>query len=200
MSTLVSSAEAEPSGRTDRHIPGEAGFWVFIFGDMVIFAVLFATYLYHRSADPALFEQSQRSLNPDYGAFNTIVLLVSSLLVVMAVRAVRRGTGGVAPPLIAGAFVCGLIFSALKVVEWSEKIHAGLTPTKNDFYMYYFVLTGLHWFHLIVGLVVLTCLFFIARRDGLSRGQFAFLEGGACFWHMVDLLWIALFPLLYLVK
>jgi nitric oxide reductase NorE protein len=132
MSTFVNRSQgAKSSGEIGRHVPGETGTWVFIFGDMVIFAVFFATYLYYRLADPLLFERSQRSLNPDYGAFNTVVLLVSSLLIVMAVRAVRLRAGNLARPLIAGAFACGLVFSALKVVEWSEKIHAGLTPAKT---------------------------------------------------------------------
>jgi nitric oxide reductase NorE protein len=201
MSTLLNrSREAARRGASGGHVPGEVGTWVFIFGDMVLFAVFFATYLYYRSADVALFDRSQQSLNPDFGAINTIVLLISSLLVAMAVRAIRGGNSSVATFLIAGAFVCGLVFSGLKIAEWTEKVEAGLTPATNDFYMYYFILTGLHWFHLIVGLVVLAVMLFLTRRPELNPRQFGFLEGGACFWHMVDLLWIVLFPLLYLVR
>jgi nitric oxide reductase NorE protein len=188
-------------GRSPRagHIPGEAGAWVFIFGDMIVFAVLFATYLYYRGQDAALFDRSQAALNQTYGAVNTLLLLASSLLVVMAVRTVRSRHRA-ALPFIAGAFACGLAFSVLKVVEYSGKVSHGIKPATNDFFMYYFVLTGLHWFHLLIGLCVLSVLFALARKPQLSRRQFAFFEGGACFWHMVDLLWIVLFPLLYLVK
>jgi len=190
--------EATPAAAA-RHVPGETGTWIFIFGDMLVFAVLFATYLYYRGEDPGLFSRSQEALNPTYGAVNTLLLLVSSLLVVLAVHSVRRGLRGVAPRLIAGAFVCGVGFSAMKIVEYSDKVGHEITPATNDFFMYYFVLTGLHWFHLLLGLAVLSYLFVLSRRPSLTPRQFAFLEGGACFWHMVDLLWIVLFPLLYLV-
>lgn len=183
-----------------RHLPGEVGVWVFIFGDMCVFAVLFATFLMYRARDPGLYNQSQKALDQDIGAANTVLLLTSSLLVFTAVCAVRRRHSGLATRLVAGAIACGLGFSALKYVEYSEKITHGLTPATNEFFMYYFVLTGLHWFHLLVGLAVLTGLLFLARKRELNDKQLAFFEGGACFWHMVDLLWIILFPLLYLVK
>jgi nitric oxide reductase NorE protein len=181
------------------HVPGEAGIWVFIFGDMVIFAVLFATFLYYRGKNVELFDRSQTALNQNYGAVNTVVLLVSSLLVVLAVRAVRKRMP-LAPQLVAGAIACGIIFSLLKVLEYTQKVSHGITPATNDFFMFYFVLTGLHWFHLAVGLAVLTTLYVFTRKPELTERRYAFIEGGACFWHMVDLLWIVLFPLLYLVK
>jgi nitric oxide reductase NorE protein len=189
-------ARAAPS----RHVPGEAGIWVFIFGDMLVFATLFATYLYYRGDDPALYATSQRTLDQTFGAVNTLLLLASSLLVATAVRAVRRQAQRLASWLIGGAMLCGLAFSALKFTEYSGKLHHHLTPATNDFYMYYFVLTGLHWFHLMIGMAVLTTLLVLVRKPQLSSRQFAFVEGGACFWHMVDLLWIVLFPLLYLVR
>jgi nitric oxide reductase NorE protein len=192
--------DADVRSRPEPHLPGEVGIWVFIFGDMLLFAVFFTTYLYDRAKEPGLFKESQRALNPDFGAVNTVLLLVSSLLVAMAVRAVRGKLGGFAPRLIAGAFACGLGFSGLKAAEYSEKVGHNLTPCTNNFFMYYFVLTGLHWFHLIVGLGVLTYLFALARNPRLTPRQLAFFEGGACYWHVVDLLWIVLFPLLYLVK
>src|SRR5437879_13141157 len=98
------------------HIPGEEGVWVFIFGDMLVFAVLFGTFMYYRSEKPAVFADSQGALNQNFGAANTVVLLISSLLVLLAVRAVRMKLP-FAPLLVAGAFACGLIFSTLKIVE-----------------------------------------------------------------------------------
>jgi nitric oxide reductase NorE protein len=182
------------------HVPGEVGVWVFIVGDMLVFATLFLTYLYYRADDPELFAASQSELVQTFGAVNTLLLLLSSLLVVAAVRAVRRKLSRVAPWLIAGAFACGIAFSVLKYVEYHDKVAHELTPATNDFFMLYFVMTGLHWFHLAIGLLVLTVLFVLSRKPALSARQSAFVEGGACFWHMVDLLWIVLFPLLYLVR
>ncbi|MFI9408666.1 cytochrome c oxidase subunit 3 family protein [Nocardia gamkensis] len=189
--------------RTDieerRRTPGEEGIWVFIFGDMIMFAVLFITFLYYRSKNPRLFADAQGELNQNFGATNTVVLLASSLFLVLAVRAVRMRSAW-APPLVAAALVCGLIFSVLKIVEYVSKVHHGITPATNNFFTFYYVMTGLHWFHLIIGMAVLSALLVLARRPKLSASQYAFFEGGACFWHMVDLLWIVLFPLLYLVR
>jgi nitric oxide reductase NorE protein len=184
-----------------KHVPGEAGAWIFILGDMCVFAVFFTVYLAQRSHDAALFAQSQDTLNQNAGALNTILLLFSSLFVVLALRAVRLSSRRhLAPRLILMALACGGGFVVVKAFEYHEKIAAGITPATNDFYMYYFVLTGLHLFHLIIGTAVLVVLWRFAKKSALSRNQLAFFEGGACFWHMVDLLWIVLFPLLFLAR
>ncbi len=189
----------EPATPIYPHVPGEEGTWVFILGEMVVFAVLFASFMQYRAGERALFVESQRALNQSFGAVNTVLLLISSLLVVLAVRAV-----GLSPPfapgLIAGAFGCGFIFLVVKVAEYAEKVRDGIGPSRNTFFMFYFVLTGLHAFHLVLGLGVLSAMFVSSRRPVLAGRRLAFFEGGACFWHMVDLLWIVLFPLLYLVR
>ncbi|MGQ0700735.1 MAG: cytochrome c oxidase subunit 3 [Panacagrimonas sp.] len=183
-----------------KHIPGEIGIWVFIGGDMIVFSLFFGVYTYYRAQDVALYAQSQAMLHIGYGAINTLLLLTSSLFVVLAVDAVRKGIRGVAPTLFALALACSGGFAAIKFIEYGEKIRAGITLTTNDFFMYYFVLTGIHFLHLIIGSGVLLYLWFLSRRPTHDRGDIAMLESGACFWHMVDLLWIALFPLLYLMK
>jgi nitric oxide reductase NorE protein len=197
MSTALASSRSnapEPSRRY--HVPGESGIWVFIFGDTIVFAIMFATYMYYRGKDVALFNASQLALNTDFGLINTLLLLSSSLLVVLAVGLVRVGIHRPAQPLILGAIGCGVAFSVLKVIEYSGKLDAGITPQTNQFFMFYFVLTGLHWFHLAIGLGVLGYMYFSARRMSLDVKQFAWFEGAGCYWHMVDLL----FPLLYLVN
>jgi nitric oxide reductase NorE protein len=187
--------------RTSRHVPGEPGIWILLFGDMAIFAVLFGVYLHQRGKNKELFEHSQDLLNRNFGALNTLVLLTSSLLVFMAVRALRHDKWRhLASRLtLAGAGV-GVCFVFIKAAEYREKISAGLTPSTNDFFMYYFVLTGLHLGHVIIGLIVLVLLSRLAARRTTTSTQMAFFEGGACFWHMVDLLWIIIFPLVFLVR
>jgi nitric oxide reductase NorE protein len=183
-----------------KKIPGEEGVWIFILGDICVFAVFFTYYLIQRSKHVDLFDLSQSTLNKNFGAVNTVFLLISSLFVVLAVRAMRVTERILAQRLIIGAFLCGVAFIIVKAFEYSERIAAQQIPTTNGFYLLYFVLTGLHLFHLIIGLGVLTALFFLARRADLSKHQWAFFEGGACFWHMVDLLWLVLFPLIFLVR
>jgi nitric oxide reductase NorE protein len=183
-----------------RHVPGEAGLWVLILGDMAVFALLFAVYLYYRAQDPALFQASQLRINQTFGVLNTLLLLSSSLCVVTGVRALRHRIAHVAPAMCATAWVCALGFVVDKYLEYSDKLSHGIKPATNDFWMYFYALTGLHLVHLLLGMVVLAFCFVQSRRPALDARRFSFVEGGACFWHMVDLLWIVLFPLLYLVK
>jgi nitric oxide reductase NorE protein len=188
------------AAKKTKRVPGEEGVWIFILGDMCVFAVFFTYYLIQRSKHVDQFDLSQSTLNRDFGAVNTVFLLISSLFVVLAVRAMRSSERVFARRFIVGAFLCGVAFIVVKVFEYSERIAAHQIPTTNGFYLLYFVLTGLHLFHLVIGLGVLTALFSLARRADLSKHQWAFFEGGACFWHMVDLLWLVLFPLIFLVR
>ena len=194
----------EPSGRPSvptRHIPGEQGVWVLIFGDMLLFTMLFAAYLNSRSQNRALFAESQRALNLTLGVGNTLVLLCSSMLIVLAVNAMRstRFRHLAARFTLAGALV-GSCFVVTKVVEYHAKVAAGITPNTNEFFLYYFALTGLHLVHVMVGLIVLMVLWRLARKPETTPTRLAVFEGGACFWHMVDLLWLIIFPLVFLVR
>jgi nitric oxide reductase NorE protein len=183
-----------------RHVPGEPGIWILLFGDMVVFMVLFGVFLNRRGHDEALFAQSQAALNRTLGAVNTLVLLCSSMLIVLATLAFRsEQKRHLAPRLTLSGALVGSLFVVIKVYEYHEKVSAGLTPSTNEFFMYYFVLTGLHLAHVIIGLIVLTALTRLARKTDPTPTYVAFFEGGACFWHMVDLLWLIIFPLLFLV-
>jgi nitric oxide reductase NorE protein len=183
-----------------RHIPGEAGTWIFILGDMTIFSGFFVTYLVYRSSHVTLFNNSSAQLKQIFGLVNTLLLLTSSLCVIAGIRAIRRRATAIAPWLFVGAFLCGLGFSTNKILEYSAKVRHHITPTTNEFWMYFYILTGLHFFHLLVGMAVLIYLMVKSRKPTLTVKEYAFVEGGACFWHMVDLLWIVLFPLLYFVR
>ncbi|KUI34256.1 cytochrome c oxidase subunit 3 [Mycobacterium sp. GA-2829] len=201
--TTSQTATGRPTTKkagVERHLPGEEGMWVFIFGDMTVFALLFSVYLYYRGQDVATFDESQLQLNQTFGVVNTLVLLTSSLLVVTAVRAVRRDDLRLARLLTYGAILCGVIFVINKVIEYSEKLANGIVPATNQFFMYFYVMTGLHLFHVAIGLALLWFFIRLTRRPALGERELSYLEGSACFWHMVDLLWIVIFPLLYLVK
>ena len=165
---------------------------------MMVFAVMFGAFMYYRQREAELFEQYQPTLNQNFGAANTLVLLLSSLFVVLGMRGVQRGTTGTASNFLA-AIGCGALFTLFKYLEWSGKLSEGFSPATNNFFMLYFVLTGVHLLHLIVGIGVLTFLYTTARKPTPSPTRFAVAEGGACYWHMVDLLWIVLFALLYLI-
>jgi nitric oxide reductase NorE protein len=182
------------------HIPGEQGTWIFILGDMTVFSGFFVTYLVYRSKNVTLFNESSEHLKPVFGLINTLLLLTSSLFVIVGIRAIRRRARTLAPWFFVGAFLCGLGFSTMKFLEYSDKVHHHITPGTNEYWMYFYILTGLHFFHLLVGMGVLIYLMVKSKANMLTVKQYAFVEGGACFWHMVDLLWIVLFPLLYFVR
>ncbi len=182
------------------HLPGEPGVWVFIVGDMVVFALFFGAFVYYRAQDPPLYIESQRLLNQGLGAVNTLLMLSSSWFVAMAVQAARTRAGQLSTRFFALAFLCGAGFITVKIFEWGEKIHAGISLTTNDFFMYYFMLTGIHLLHVVIGMGVITLLWNIARQPSGGTDTIQMLESGASFWHLVDMLWVIIFALLYLMK
>lgn len=186
--------------RADKHLPGETGVWVFIGGDLMIFGLFFLTFMVYRGRDPALFVESQRTLNQTCGLINTILLLTSSWFVALAVHGARSRWTKAVPRLFVFAFLCGVGFGAIKILEYSEKITAGMTITTNDFFMFYFMFTGIHFVHVLIGMGVLAYLFNVSRKIDLGPGDIPVLESGAAFWHLVDLLWIVLFALFYLMR
>lgn len=183
-----------------KRIPGESGTWVFLFGDMLVFGAFFVTFLVERAKAPETFDSSRTTLHIGVGVINTLVLLTSSLCVVLAINAIRTGLRQIATKAAAAAMAFGVLFIALKIYEYASLATAGHGPGANDFYLYYFILTGLHLFHVCLGLGALTFVLTQTRRPELSDTRTALVEGAACFWHLVDLLWIFLFALLYLVS
>lgn len=185
-------------------IPGEAGLWILLLGDLGLFAVLFVVHLLERRADRPGSALAAERLDASLGLVNTVVLLTSSLLVAWAVRASRAaqpGTRRLAAPLLLGAAGCGGVFLTIKVGEYADKLQHGLTPGGSEALMSYFVLTGLHAAHVLLGMGLLVAMARASRGavSSLSADGIALFEGGACFWHVVDALWIVLFPLLYLI-
>jgi nitric oxide reductase NorE protein len=183
-----------------RRLPGVEGIWVFIGADSVIFAILFLSFMQDRLKDPALFEASRQSLNMNLGGLDTLILLTSSWSVALAVQAMKRDLVHLEPRYLLGGALTGLMFVVSKSIEYFQKFAHGLTPGTNPFYMWYFTLTGIHLTHVVVGASLLTYLWIRSRRGTYDHLHKAVPESVASFWHLVDLLWIVLFPLLYLMK
>ncbi len=204
---LSGAAEAVEPGTTQRpkqaptgHIPGEAGLWIFLLGDMTLFAAIMLVFLWDRRAQPEVFTQSAHQLLQPVGAINTLVLLLSSYLVVRALAAHRAGGHTAARKLVGGAIGCAAVFAGLKAVEYTSELAAGHTPASGVFFTFYFVLTGLHLLHVVIGSGLL-----LAWQGVLKRGRSwvqvrGLAEGIASYWHMVDLLWVAIFAIVYLVS
>ena len=135
-------------------LPGDGSMWVMVLGDMAIFGAYFLIYMVHRAMSPVEFLSAQQHLDVTIGAINTIVLLTSSLFVARAVDAARTERPARSIRLIYAAGACGVLFVAIKAYEWSVKIAAGYTVS-NEFFSFYYVLTGVHMLHVGMGLVVL---------------------------------------------
>jgi nitric oxide reductase NorE protein len=201
----AASPARRPAKARDGHIPGEAGLWIFILGDMTLFAAILIVFLWERRSDPAVFEESAHQLIQPIGAVNTLVLLLSSYLVVCAVFAHRGGRYPQARRLVAGAVSCAAVFAGLKAFEYYSAISSGHTPSghmssSGTFFTFYFVLTGLHLLHVVVGTALLLVWQTMLTRRRPWTGSQKVAEGIASYWHMVDLLWVAIFTLVYLVS
>jgi nitric oxide reductase NorE protein len=183
-----------------RRLPGVDGVWVAIGADAVIFAILFGNFMQARMLNPEVFEASRRTLNMNLGGLDTIILLTSSWAVALAIQALKRDLLDRVPRYLLGAAGTGVLFMVSKSIEYFEKFAAGITPATNAFYMWYFTLTGIHLLHVIFGTGLLTYAWVRSRRNAFSRTNRVVPECIASYWHLVDLLWIMIFPLLYLQK
>ncbi|MCB1954654.1 MAG: cytochrome c oxidase subunit 3 family protein [Rhodocyclaceae bacterium] len=179
--------------------PGDLAVWIFIVAELLVFAVFFISYAVARTHDVALFDAMQRTLDRNAGAANTLLLVTSSWCVARAVAAVERGRATQSARWLLGGLACGAGFLVVKASEYAAKFAAGISLSTNNFYMFYLSLTFFHFMHVILGMVVLGVLWHGVRRGRYRPGAMSGLESGAAYWHMVDLVWLVLFPLIYVV-
>ena len=172
-------------------LPGELMMWVLIVSELLVFGAGLAVFLAIRLTDPVLFAESQDYLHRTGAALNTVVLVTSGFLAARALhwrRVVERAKARLA--LIAAA-VLGVVFLIIKGFEYADKAALGLGPETNVFFTFYYLLTGFHAAHVVAGIVILLL---VAWKD--DEGN---IEAGTQFWHMVDLVWVILFPVVYLL-
>lgn len=185
------------------------GMWIFIFTEILLFGGLFIVYSITRSKYPHEFHGAATFLNAVFGAVNTVILLVSSATVAMAITAIQKSDNKLASRLVLITIFCALIFLVNKYFEWGEKFHYGLYPGSDVmlelsrgyllFFSLYFFMTGLHALHIIIGMTILVIVYFKITSGKINQKGFVLLENGALYWHLVDLIWIFLFPMLYLI-
>ena len=173
-------------------LPGNPLMWVLILSEMLVFAAAFGLYAWMRAADQSLFDASQQQLDPIVGGLNTMVLLTSGRFAALATRAIAQGQVRRSRQWLLLTMGLGLLFGAIKLAEYASKFGAGLTPETNTFFSFYYLLTGFHFAHVLFGLGILAL---VTWRTTLAN-----VETAAAFWHMVDLIWILLYPLIYLLR
>jgi nitric oxide reductase NorE protein len=184
----------------DARLVGDEGIWFFIAGDLCLFTVIFLLFMTGRMHAPAVFGRSRETLHLDLGVLNTLVLITSSYFMARAVVASRHAVRAQVVRSLSLALGVGSIFLVVKAFEYGSLFASGISPVTNDFFMYYFVLTGLHLLHYCGGMVALVVTLVRTRKHGLNAGYTRWIESVGVYWHMVDLIWIFLFPMLYLLR
>ena len=198
--TLPASSAHERSTKTALTLPGDEGFWFFIIADMCAFALFFLLFTAGRIAEPELYEQSRQQLNPAIGLLNTLILLTSGMFMARAVRYARAGDRRNTLYSLILTLTIGLGFGITKIIEYNIKLNAGISLLTNEFFTYYFAFTGIHFLHFIIGIGVLGFAIAKTRSDEMDSAYVRWIEAGGCYWHMVDLLWVMLFPMIYLMR
>ncbi|HEX9654862.1 MAG TPA: cytochrome c oxidase subunit 3 [bacterium] len=194
------------------------GMWAFLVTEILFFGGLFLGYAIYRSSYPEAFAEASRLLNYRLGAINTAVLICSSLTMVLAVRAAQMGYRRPLIIFLLLTILLGSTFLGIKVVEYAHKFHEHLVPGPSFhflpaqagegtdpqhaqlFFGFYFAMTGMHAFHMIIGIAILGILVFKSWRGRFSAEYFTPIDITGLYWHFVDVVWIYLFPLLYLIS
>ncbi|WP_422746081.1 cytochrome c oxidase subunit 3 family protein [Mycobacterium sp. WMMD1722] len=194
---VLAASDGEGTQR-NTHLPADGAMWVMVLGDLIIFGAYFVIFMVHRAMKPELFLADQQHLNLTIGVVNTLVLLTSSWFVARAVQTARVGDHAAAVRLTIAGGACGVLFIAIKAYEWSAKVAAGQTMPSSEFFGFYYMLTGVHLFHVALGLLILGVVIRELRKP--HRRRMSMIESGATYWHMVDLLWVVIFGLLYVMR
>ncbi len=185
------------------------GMWLFLYSEIILFGGLFVLYAayFHRYSEA--FSVGGKELNRIIGALNTVVLLVSSFTVAASITAIQRNARKQTIGLLLFSIFCGVIFLVNKYFEWGAKIHHGIYPNSetlvagdlgvNIFFGLYYVITGLHGLHVIAGMVLLSISLALVLAGKIDGSRLSMLDNSGLYWHLVDLIWIFVFPLFYLV-
>lgn len=197
--TLTDTPPPAPPANA-RRLPGDLAIWFFILAELLAFAVFFASYAFARTHNLEMFNLYQQTVDRTAGAINTVLLITGSWFVVRAVQAAHADRRRAVANNIALGFLCGAGFLGVKIYEYAGKFGAGISLSTNTFYMFYISLTFFHFMHVILGMVILGVLWVQARKGAYGSHDAHGLESGAAYWHMVDLLWIILFPLVYVMR
>jgi cytochrome c oxidase subunit III len=185
------------------------GMWLFLYSEMILFGGLFIIYQAARRRYPAEFHLAAGELSLFFGAMNTGILISSSLLVALAVAALKRGEKRRPTWFLLGTIFFACLFLGNKVLEWMEKIQHGIFPNAPDllaqprgrilFVDLYYLMTGLHGLHVAVGAVLFIVVMFLIHKDRVDGNRPSILENSGLYWHLVDIIWIYIFPLFYLI-
>jgi cytochrome c oxidase subunit III len=210
VTTAPSRLQSHFANEQQQYETSTFGMWVFLVTEVMFFGGLFTAYLMYRIQFAEAFRHASHHLDITLGAFNTIVLIGSSLTMALAVHSARLNRGKAIAFWIAATMVLGSIFLGVKAYEYTHKWHEGLVPfnffldapdarQQRIFFSLYFAMTGLHATHMVIGMVIMVIIAVQAVRGAFTSRWYTPVEVMGLYWHFVDLVWIFLFPLLYLI-
>ena len=201
--------EVKVSKETVDYTGAKLGMWLFILSELLLFGGLFILYSGYRYKNPVDFHRASRELEVLLGTLNTVILLTSSLSMAASIAAVQKGRRKLSMYLLIATMALGLLFLVNKGFEWGTKIEHGIYPNSPNlltraqgevlFYGLYYVMTGLHGLHVLVGISVLFVMLIFLLRKKIGETHFTALENSGLYWHLVDIIWIFLYPLFYLI-
>ena len=171
--------------------------WFFIMAELLVFGLFFATYAWHRAGQGALFAHEQQHLSLLSGTINTVLLLLGSMMAAWAAWMAQQADASIATirRVMLGAIALGLAFLVLKMVDFAHLQNSGFDMDTNDFWLFYYSMGMFHYLHVVLGIVILALVFFQLRHQ--QRSDLVQVETAAAYWHMVDLVWLVLFALVY---
>ena len=185
------------------------GMWLFLLSEILLFGGLFILYSTYRYKNPIEFHLAAWELNRVLGTLNTLILLTSSLTMALSIYFIQKGNRKGSASFLMATIFLGLLFLIIKYAEWTAKIEHGIYPnsprllgrSKGEilFYGLYYSMTGLHGLHVVVGILVLSAMLFLMMKGKINENRFIPLENSGLYWHLVDIVWIFLFPLFYLI-
>ncbi|MDR9424315.1 MAG: cytochrome c oxidase subunit 3 [Marinobacter sp.] len=182
----------------EKHLPGDIAVWFFIFAELAVFGILFIGFGVARSLDPETFSAGRAILHPWTGLINTIGLITASYLVALAVHHLRERKSGTTR-LLWGAIAASSVYTFGKLWEYGVLYADGYNLGTDTFFMFYFFLTFFHFMHVVLGQIILVVLAVKVRNGDYNGDDMNGMESGASYWHMVDLVWLVLFPMLYVL-
>jgi len=204
------AATAAPTEHVHRDDVGSRlGMWLFLFTELILFGGMFIVYAVYRYSYPLEFQLAARELDTLLGTINTIILLTSSLTAAMSITAMQEGKKDLTLVFLGATIVLAGLFLVNKYFEWGHKFDVGLYPQSPDmlakpvgevlYFGLYYVMTGLHGLHVIIGMGLIGWVMRQVAVGSVNQGSFVRLESAALYWHLVDIIWIFLFPLFYLL-
>jgi nitric oxide reductase NorE protein len=195
---MSNSAPSSAALIDNKKLPGDLAMWFFILAELTVFAIFFISFAVTEQLNTEMFRQGKNLLHPVAGLMNTLALITSSGFVALALCAIKQGANKKSVAFLITSQLFAVLYLMVKIWEYQSLFHLNIDLETNTFFTLYFLITAFHFLHVILGMFILSFITIRAYK-GAYNFNYSGFEAGASYWHMVDLLWIILFPLIYII-